>query len=172
MRNFLKIDFLWKNVTSDVWFSIWRSRLFDWLFYRETLQLSVAICWNKLWRCSRGSYPPFPFKVLGRNATSRTWTCFRYRRRWQMLPWWGTLHPDGPTRSRTWKDYRIGLSGRTWRPTWSAQVIKNRPPTLPRPNTVEKTIEMARNKGAKYFDVTSVNQFTKKILEKFSFKGS
>ena len=31
---------------------------------------------------------------------------------------------------------------------------------------------MARNKGAKYFDVTSVNQFTKKILEKFSFKGS
>ena len=40
-----------------------------------------------------------------------------------------------------------------------------------RPYTVEKTIEMARNKGAKYFDVTSVNQFTKKILEKFSFKG-
>ena len=36
---------------------------------------------------------------------------------------------------------------------------------------VEKTIEMARNKGAKYFDVTSVNQFTKAILEKFSFKG-
>ena len=30
---------------------------------------------------------------------------------------------------------------------------------------------MARKKGAKYFDVTSVNPFTKKILEKFSFKG-
>ena len=40
-----------------------------------------------------------------------------------------------------------------------------------RPFIVAKTIEMARKKGAKYFDVTSVNPFTKKILEKFSFKG-
>ena len=135
------------------------------MFYRETLQLSVAICWNKLWCCPRGSYPPFPFKILGRHATPRTWTRFRYPRRWQMLPWWGTLYPNGPTRTRTWKNYRIGLSGHTLRPlvlSWKEF----------RPYTVEKTIEMARNKGAKYFDVTSVNQFTKKILEKFSFKGS
>jgi len=34
---------------------------------------------------------------------------------------------------------------------------------------VEKTMEMARNKGAKYFDVTS--DLTKKILDKFSFQG-
>ena len=36
---------------------------------------------------------------------------------------------------------------------------------------VEKTMEMARNKGAKYFDVTSVSHLTKKILDKFSFQG-
>jgi len=35
---------------------------------------------------------------------------------------------------------------------------------------VEKTMEMARNKGAKYFDVTSVSHLTKKILDQFSFK--
>jgi len=35
---------------------------------------------------------------------------------------------------------------------------------------VEKTIEMAKNKGAKYFDVTSVSHITKKILDEFSFK--
>ena len=36
---------------------------------------------------------------------------------------------------------------------------------------VEKTMEMARNKGAKYFDVTSVSHLTKNILDQFSFKG-
>ena len=32
-------------------------------------------------------------------------------------------------------------------------------------------MEMARSKGAKYFDVTSVSHFTKKILDQLSFKG-
>ena len=32
-------------------------------------------------------------------------------------------------------------------------------------------MEMAKNKGAKYFDVTSVSHFTKKILDQLSFKG-
>ena len=34
---------------------------------------------------------------------------------------------------------------------------------------VEKTMEMARNKGAKYFDVTSVSHLTKKILDKGAY---